>query len=151
LSKVKKIPKEIFDYIENYIPFSSVDIIIYYKDEGIILTKRAIRPYRGWWHLPGSVILKNEKIIDAVRRSAREELGVRLTEIQFLGNYELFTKQRHYITHTFVAQYESGKIKPDEQSSDISIVLPRKMPKNTIPVQRLMVQDALNKRILCDV
>lgn len=150
LQKVNKIPKEIFDYIENYIPFSSVDILINYKGEGIILTKRTIHPYRGWWHLPGSVILKNEKIVDTVKRSAREELGIQLAKIQFLGNYELFTKHRHYITHTFIAEYKSGKIKLDEQSSAISVVNPRQIPKNTIPIQKLMIQDALNAKILLD-
>lgn len=129
-------------------PFSSVDIIIKYKNEGIILTKRAIRPYCGWWHLPGSVILKNEKMVDTVKRSAFEELGIQLTQIEFLGNYELFTKHRHYITHTFVARYKSGKIKLDEQSSAISVVSPRQIPRNTIPLQKLMVQDALNAKIL---
>lgn len=129
-------------------PFSSVDIIIKYKNEGIILTKRAIRPYRGWWHLPGSVILKNEKMVDTVKRSACEELRIQLVNIQFLGNYELFTKRRHYITHTFVARYKSGEIKLDEQSSDISIVSPRQMPKNIIPIQKLMIQDALTAKIL---
>lgn len=148
MPQVKKIPKEIFDYIENYVPFSSVDIIINYKNEGIILTKRAIRPYRGWWHLPGSVILKNERMVDAVKRSAREELGLELINIQFLGNYELFTKRRHYITHAFAAQYESGEIKLDKQSSDISILGPRQIPRNTIPIQKLMVQDALAAKIL---
>jgi len=55
---VVKIPNEIFKQIEKYMPFPSVDIVIL-KDQKIILTKRTIPPYRGYWNLPGSVILKN--------------------------------------------------------------------------------------------
>ena len=82
-------------------PFPSVDIIIL-KDQKIILTKRTIPPYRGYWNLPGSVILKNEKMVDTVKRSSKEELGIEVVNPTFIGNYETFTKFRHYITHLFL-------------------------------------------------
>lgn len=145
MPKAKKVPQNIFNYIEKHMPFSSVDMIIRYGDQGIILTKRSIRPYNGWWHLPGSVILKNEKMADTIKRSAKEELGIEVADPMFIGNYELFTKSRHYITHTFAVEYKAGKIKLDSQSSDIMIIDPRNIPNHTIPIQKLMINDALRK------
>jgi 8-oxo-dGTP pyrophosphatase MutT (NUDIX family) len=94
---VVKIPNDIFKQIEKYMPFSSVDIIIL-KDQKIILTKRSIPPYRGYWNLPGSVILKNEKMVATVKRSSKEELGIEVVNPTFIGNYETFTKFPLYYT-----------------------------------------------------
>jgi ADP-ribose pyrophosphatase YjhB (NUDIX family) len=128
-------------------PFSSVDIIIL-KDQKIILTKRTIPPYRGYWNLPGSVILKNEKMVAAVKRSSKEELGIEVVNPTFIGNYETFTKFRHYITHLFATKHKSGKIKLDFQSSHIMLVDPYHIPNHTVPIQKLMIKDALkNNRI----
>lgn len=142
---INRIPKQIFDYIEGFIPFSSVDIIIVRRNEGIILTRRAIRPYLGWWHLPGSVVLKNEKMVETVRRSASEELGITtLSKPRFIGNYELFTARRHYITHLYLAECKfATSIKLDGQSSEFMITTPDKLPKKLIPIQRQMLKDAV--------
>lgn len=126
-------------------PFSSVDIVIF-KDQKIILTKRTIPPYCGYWNLPGSVILKNEKMVDTVKRSSKEELGINVVEPTFIGNYETFTKFRHYITHLFVTKLKSGKIKLDFQSSSVILVDPTHIPNHTVPIQKLMIKDVLKNR-----
>jgi ADP-ribose pyrophosphatase YjhB (NUDIX family) len=140
----EKIPGPIFNRIEKYMPFSSVDIVIF-KDGEIILTKRTIPPYRGYWNLPGSVILKNEKMVDAVKRSSREELGIEVISPTFISNYETFTKFRHYITHLFFTKYKSGQIKLDFQSSRVIIIDPNRIPNHTVPIQKLMIKDTLKK------
>jgi 8-oxo-dGTP diphosphatase len=143
---VVKIPNDIFKQIEKYMPFSSVDIIIL-KDQKIILTKRSIPPYRGYWNLPGSVILKNEKMVAAVKRSSKEELGIEVANPTFIGNYETFTKFRHYITHLFLTKYKSGKIKLDFQSSHSILVDPNRIPNHTVPIQKLMIKGALKNTL----
>ena len=139
---VVKIPSTIFKQIEKYMPFPSVDIVIL-KDQKIILTRRSIPPYRGYWNLPGSVILKNEKMVEAVRRSAKEELGIEVVNPTFIGNYETLTKLRHYITHLFATKYKSGQIKLDFQSSHVILADPNSIPDHTVPIQKLMIKDAV--------
>src|SRR3989442_13473192 len=97
-------------------PFPSVDIVIL-MDQKIILTKRTIPPYRGYWNLPGSVILKNEKMVDTVKRSSKEELGIEVVKPTFIGNYERISKFRHYIPHIFAIILKSVTIKLDFHSS----------------------------------
>jgi ADP-ribose pyrophosphatase YjhB (NUDIX family) len=143
---VVKIPYDIFKQIEKYMPFPSVDIIIL-KDQKIILTKRTIPPYCDYWNLPGSIILKNEKMVDTVKRSSKEELGIEVLNPTFIGKYETFTKFRHYITHLFTTKYKSGKIKLDFQSSRFILVDPRCIPNHTVPIQKLMIKDVLENNI----
>src|SRR6266568_3106884 len=127
-------------------PFPSVDIVIL-KDHKIILTKLTISPYCHYWNLPGSVILKNEKMVDTVKRSSKEELGIEVLNPTFIGNYETFTKFRHYITHLFATKYKSGKIKLDFQSSRFVLADPRRIPNHTVPIQKLMIKDVLENKI----
>ena len=129
-------------------PFSSVDTIIYFNDNKILLTKRTIQPYSGYWHLPGSIILKKEKMVDVVKRSAREELGIQLSNIEFLGNYELFTKVRHYITHAYCAKYRMGTIKLDSHSNKFVIADIYALPKPIIPIQKRIIKDFTRKKNL---
>src|SRR6266487_1709113 len=143
---VVKIPNDIFKQIEKYMPFSSVDIVIF-KDYEIILTKRTIPPYCGYWNLPGSIILKNEKMVAAVKRSSKEELGIEVVNPTFIGNYETFTKFRHYITHLFATKHKSGKIKLDFQSSRVILVDPNQIPLHTVPIQKLMIKDVMKKNL----
>jgi ADP-ribose pyrophosphatase YjhB (NUDIX family) len=143
---VVKVPKTIFKQIEKYLPFSSVDIVIF-KDEKIILTRRTIPPYRGYWNLPGSVILKHEKMVDTVRRSSREELGIEVVNPTFVNIYETLTKFRHYITHLFVTRYKSGRIKLDFQSSRVILVNPRRIPNHTVTIQKLMIKEVMKENL----
>ncbi len=140
-----KIPSELFKRIEKLIPLSSVDVMVVIEGK-IILTKRRIPPYRGHWHLPGSIILKGEGVIDAVHRSVREELGIEVRDVRFVNYYELFSRMRHYIAHLFVAKYESGNFKLDFQSSGIRLVRPDRIPSLTIPAHKLEIKDAMKNR-----
>ena len=69
--------------------------------------------------------------------------GIEVVNPTFIGNYETFTKFRHYITHLFTTKYKSGKIKLDFQSSHVILVDPGHIPNHTVPIQKLMIKDAL--------
>ena len=86
-------------------------------------------------------------MVDAVKRSSKEELGIEVVNPTFIGNYETFAKYRHYITHLFATKYKSGKIKLDFQSSSIILVDPNHIPNHTVPIQKLMIKDALKNKL----
>lgn len=54
----------------------------------ILLTKRARPPFAGWWHLPGSFLLKGEKLEECAQRVAKEELGTRVVAIKLAGVFD---------------------------------------------------------------
>ena len=39
-----------------FFTFSCVDLLIFGDDNRILLTKRSINPFKGYWHLPGTII-----------------------------------------------------------------------------------------------
>jgi len=86
-------------------------------------------------------------MVAAVKRSSKEELGIQVVNPTFIGNYETFTKFRHYITHLFATKHKSGKIKLDFQSSRFILVDPNRIPNHTSAVQKFMIKDALKNRL----
>lgn len=54
----------------------------------ILLTKRARPPFAGWWHLPGSFVLKGEKLEACAQRVAAEELETTIRELRQRGTFE---------------------------------------------------------------
>ena len=82
-------PKEIFDQILEWVVIPTFDLVIEYGDQGIILVKRNIAPYKNQWALPGLRMLKGEDIDTTLKRIAKQEVGLAINpkEKIFLGQY----------------------------------------------------------------
>ncbi|MGI0101161.1 MAG: NUDIX hydrolase [Nitrosotalea sp.] len=137
--KFKRSPRKLFDRFSSYFPYSTVDVVIR-SDNSFILTKRTIPPYRNKWNLPGGVVFKTEKLADAAKRVAKEELGLTIKIERFLGVYENPILSRHDISHVFIATVLRGKIEHDFQSSKVKFF--KNTPQNMVPYQKKIVHDA---------
>jgi ADP-ribose pyrophosphatase YjhB (NUDIX family) len=86
--------QEEFDDIYSKVPRLTVEIIVRNKDGETYLTKRAIEPCKGLWHLPGGTVRFGEPLIEAVKRIALRELGIRVMQaknegyIEYPGHYQ---------------------------------------------------------------
>jgi ADP-ribose pyrophosphatase YjhB (NUDIX family) len=55
-------------------------------DDGrLLLVRRAGDPYRGTWDLPGGFLEEAEAPLDALRRELREETGLEIEPVEFVG------------------------------------------------------------------
>ncbi|GAI66384.1 unnamed protein product, partial [marine sediment metagenome] len=75
--KFKRLPFKEFMEIYRKVPRAAVDVIVVSK-KGFLLTKRAIPPFKGMWHIPGGTILFMESVKHAINRITKEELGIKL-------------------------------------------------------------------------
>lgn len=80
-------PEE-FNRIYSKVPRLTVEVIIKNDSGAIYLTKRAIEPCKGQWHLPGGTVRFGEPMIEAVKRIAQRELGVKVTKMTNVGYIE---------------------------------------------------------------
>ena len=141
---MKRAPEQDYQKFRKYFTFSCVDLLIFSKDE-ILLTKRTISPFKGYWHLPGTIIRRNETRKNAVRRAAKEELGKDVIIKKEIGVYESIVSFRHDISNAFLVTFRNkNNIKTDFQSQEFRYFkrLPSKIPIH----QRKMILDA--RRIL---
>ena len=121
------------DYVKfrKFFTFSCVDLLIFGDDNRILLTKRSINPFKGYWHLPGTIIRRNETRKNAVKRAAKEELGKEIMIKEELGIYESIVSFRHDISNAFLVKFKNTKnIEIDFQSNEYQYFkkLPSKIP-----------------------
>lgn len=68
-------------------PFPTTSVIIENKNKEIMLVKRKFPPKKGYWDLPGGFIDLNESGEECTRREIKEELGINLKEVFYIGSY----------------------------------------------------------------
>ena len=145
MKKTKNVSSKYFKMHEKYFPFSIVDVIIRDDYGRFLLTKRIIPPYKNKWHFPGGVIEKNISMEKMVKIIVKKELNLWVEIEQFVGVYEIKSRNRHDISHAYLVHFLAGDIKLDFQSSVVKFY--KSPPNNIIPIQRKMWYDAksLNK------
>jgi ADP-ribose pyrophosphatase YjhB (NUDIX family)/rhodanese-related sulfurtransferase len=82
------LPQDEFDRIFSRVPRLTVELVIASSDRGVLLALRALGPCEGLWHLPGGTVRFGEPVVEAVRRVARDELGLTVSVGQLLGYIE---------------------------------------------------------------
>ena len=125
------IDKEIYKTIVEYSIIPTVDIIFLDTDKRVLLWLRNNEPLKWKYHLPGWRIEKNETILQAAQRKAKEELSITIDiqRLQFVWVYDdIFDNSdfgsfsSHFIPITFsyeLSTEEESNIITDEQHDDI--------------------------------
>lgn len=70
------------------VPRLTVDLVVTNGAGQLYLTRRAIDPCKGQWHLPGGTVRFGEPLEEAVRRVAARELGIRVRASEPRGHIE---------------------------------------------------------------
>ncbi|MFA6171231.1 MAG: NUDIX domain-containing protein [Patescibacteria group bacterium] len=74
-----------FKYYRN--PSPAVGVILVNSKNQIYLIKRAKDPRAGFWDSPGGFINFYETAEEAARREVKEEIGIQIGELYYLGSY----------------------------------------------------------------
>lgn len=54
-------------------------------DGRVLLVRRAVEPFKGCWDLPGGFLEEGEHPLEGLRRELREETGLEVEPLEFLG------------------------------------------------------------------
>lgn len=86
---------------------------VFVKNGKVLLVKRAIYPYSGYWVLPGGRVEHGERIEDSLKREMREELSIRVLRMELIGVYSDPKRdpREHRVTAAFLIRKKSGNIK----------------------------------------
>jgi ADP-ribose pyrophosphatase YjhB (NUDIX family) len=144
--EIKKLSGPDYNAIYSKVPRLCIDLIIEKSNE-ILLIERAIDPGKGLWHLPGGTVLLGETILMAATRIVKEETGLEVKKLEFLGVME-FANPKNSFFHTVSIVHRctcaEGSVKGSFQGSNLNFIsfLPFKM----IEEQKLFLSTHLGVR-----
>lgn len=113
MSEKHPLTQEEFDVIYSKVPRLTVEIIVKDKNGAIYMTKRAIEPCKGHWHLPGGTVRFGEPLIEAVRRIALRELNINVLQAENKGYIEYPSHYLHGLDSPVGIVFEVTKYKDE--------------------------------------
>lgn len=136
--KLKRLPFKQFKGIYSRVPRMCVDVIVE-TPKGIVLTLRDIEPWKGQWHIPGGTVIYTESVEHAVKRVAKEEIGINVAIQKLIGYTEYHSERKlrgwgHSICLEFLVKIQSGKLRGSRQGKKFGVF--KKAPVNTIAEQK---------------
>jgi len=120
-------------------------LIVNDKNETLLLKRTSkTRNRAGFWSKPGGGVEFGEKVEDAVKREIKEELGVEIELVKFLGFTQDIIKEenQHWVSFNYLAKIIGGEVKNMEPEKHEEIKwfsidhLPEKITEfTTIPIK----------------
>lgn len=111
-----------FDTIYAKVTRLTVEVVVKNDKGAIYLTKRAIEPCKGQWHLPGGTVRFGEPMHKAVERIAARELGIKISGSENVGYIEYPSHYLHGLDSpvgiVFEVTVNSGFVKPNSEAEE---------------------------------
>jgi 8-oxo-dGTP diphosphatase len=113
------------------------------KNGRILLIKRGITPFKGFWCLPGGIVERGEECEKAVEREVREETGVKAQVRKLVGVYSSPKRdpRAHVVSVCFLLKPVGGREKQTSEASEVKWFPLRAVPKKMGFDHAKMVQD----------
>jgi colanic acid biosynthesis protein WcaH len=121
-------------------PIPSVEAMIVKEDNGLLFLKRKNNPARGQWWFPGGRMWKGEAFKETLYREVKEETGLAVEVIKFVGVYSRVFPDRHDITIVFLCRCFDNKVTLNVEHSEYRFF--RNIPKGIHPYLLETIKDS---------
>lgn len=112
-------------------PEVTVGALVFNKGK-LLLVKS--HKWSNMWVMPGGHIKYGERAKDALKREIKEETGLTISKIKFLGWVEYilgktFYKKKHFVCLDFVCKADSRKVKLNKEAEEFIWISPKEALK----------------------
>lgn len=145
MPRQKPFSYEEFRAIYSQVPRLVVEIVVK-AETGIVMTLRKDASWNNLWHIPGGTVFYKERIEDAVKRIAQEELSIEVTQRELLGylEYPSEEKQRGFgwsVGLVFLCTPNSPLPEFNEEGEEIQIF--NAIPENIVEEHKKLLTKVL--------
>jgi ADP-ribose pyrophosphatase YjhB (NUDIX family) len=100
------------------------------RDGGLVLVKRAVEPFVGWWCLPGGFIEPTEHPADSAIREVKEETGLDVELHRLLDACSPGRGINVIILFYLAKPCQNGLFLPGDDASDVGVFAKDQLPEN---------------------
>lgn len=106
------------------------------KENRVLLSTRAIAPKRGHYDIVGGFLNPGEHPADGVLREVKEETGLNINPVHligiYVGDYEHQGRRTKTLNFYYIAEIESGKMKPQDDAATLEWFDIDKLPEDKL-------------------
>lgn len=113
------------EYWSNAVPGAQALVV---RDGRVLLGRRAFEPGRGRWDIPGGFLDETEHPDDALRRELREETGLEIEQVEYLGTWMQAYDGRTVLCLTWLARAVGGEERPGDDLVELRWFAPDELP-----------------------
>lgn len=133
-------------------PIGVCTILIDIKKKSLLLGKRKNSYKAGYYGLPGGRIKLGEPTATAAIREVKEETGIKIEQIQFVGTIREYQQEKDFIHFAFLSTSFSGEpalCEPDKCEGWQWFPI-TKLPQQILPGHRLAIESYLSHQPFID-
>ena len=130
------------------LPIVAVGAVVF-KDNKVLLIRRAKPPAKGMWSIPGGSVNLGETLQQAAERETLEETNLMIQAIKPVYTFEVIEKDDnnqvrfHYVIIDLVADYISGIPLPGDDADEVRWVSSKEMKNLDINPRTLKVLNSV--------
>jgi len=124
-------------------PLLTVDAVIVFKKEHLVLIRRKNPPFQGEYALPGGFVDIGETVESACVREAKEETNIKVKIIKLIGIYSDPKRdpRGHTVSIAFLCEPKTKKEVPKAQddAADLDVVPFSKVPNLKLAFDHMII------------
>jgi 8-oxo-dGTP diphosphatase len=118
---------------------------VIFRDDRVLLVRRAREPGRGRYSLPGGRVEWGETIEQAVHREVAEETGITIAIVRLAGIREVLPTARgggHFVVLSFAARWSAGEVTLNDEHDAFQWVLPHEATQHALTDRLVPILEA---------
>lgn len=129
-------------------------VLIFNEKNEVLLMQRSknTNNQAGWWSKPGGTVEYGEKVISAMKREIKEEVGVDINIWGYLPHTDHIIKKegQHWVAFNYLADIKRGKVKNMEphKCDDLKWFAVNKLPVKTVQNTKEAAKSYLEKKYI---
>ncbi|EKD58582.1 MAG: MutT/nudix family protein [uncultured bacterium] len=129
-------------------------VLIFNDKKEVLLMKRGqnAKNEAGWWSKPGGTVEYGEKVVNAMKREIKEEIGVDINIWGYLPHTDHVIKGegQHWVAFNYLADIKNGEVKNMEphKCEELKWFAPAKLPFKTVQNTKEAAKNYLEKKYI---